>query len=100
MYKLSQKVVRVAMAEGLTNDIVQDFVGHSAICSHERGNRRYHKWLFQVEGNEVVSMTYLDLKIEERKGSSGLTVNEECPSCEGVGCRDCGWVGSIQVVYN
>lgn len=100
MLKLSAQVQRVAEEIGIPLPDIEEMVKHSAICSHERGNRRWHGWLFHIEGNEVVTMGYLKPVRIQRGGTSGLTMLEECPTCEGAGCKLCGWVGLIQVEYH
>lgn len=91
--------MRVAEAEGYSLADVEFMVQRSAITSHERGNRRYRDWLFNVEDDEVFSMTKFNMTTDVREGSTSLTMYEDCPSCVGKGCKDCGWVGTILAIY-
>lgn len=97
MVTLSKEVQRVAEAEGMELSTVRKMVERSAVYRDPRGNRRFYDWLFQVENGEVQRMCYLTKRtIEQPKDATKLP--EECLTCEGEGCKECGWNGSLRVI--
>lgn len=95
-------VVLKAKRMGLTVEELQDMVRRSARCTHELGNRRYHDYIFNVEGQRVISIAELDYeevdideplevtyKCDTCKDQGTIPVFDECPRCEGEGCKRC-----------
>lgn len=103
MLDLALSVLRVASADGLSPDQVEDMVAKAALVKHSRGNRRYHDWVFDVrkekESTVVVRMSRLHspVKIVSKPGYPVLF--EVCPDCDSDGCKECGWTGELEIVY-
>lgn len=89
--------VRVALAAkrmGVSVEQVLDMVRHSARITHANGNRRFHEYLFTVEGERVTSihrLTEAEVADEERRIRSFVRrpVQEESHYRCGT-CRDTG----------
>jgi RecJ-like exonuclease len=99
-YLIPLRVVLDAAKQGVKLQQLQDMVGRSARVTHELGNRRFHDYVFMIEGNRVLSMQHLvpvDDIVEDEiiyrcvacKDTGHLIVFDECPHCEGVGCKHC-----------
>jgi hypothetical protein len=99
MFQLSKSVQAVVAGEGLSTEQLETMVVKAALFSHDRGNRRYHDWVFRVIGNIVESMTRVECRTVSRSGSTAMTVYEDCPQCTALGCRDCHWIGEVKVQY-
>jgi hypothetical protein len=88
--RLSEKVQRVLKGEGISLEELALMLRLAAITSREGCNRRYHHWLFRVNGDEVSDMrTEWTLKVGRGKDR----VTEEHDECQGQGCKACGWSG-------
>lgn len=106
-------IVQAKKAGVLAADI-QDMLRKSARITHPEGNRRYHEYLFTVEGDRLLSMRKMseaEVAAEERKLSSyvrkeyvkvetyyacetcrdtgKMVVYDPCGRCNGVGCSHC-----------
>lgn len=90
--QISNKVLRVLQAEKIPADELYRMLDELALTSIRGCNRRYFHWLFLVKDNCLQDMQRLDL-IEVGRGSNRML--EEHEACDGDGCRECGWVGSI-----
>jgi hypothetical protein len=100
MLEFSPQVTHVCLSLSLKVEDVSDMVKKAAVLTHERGNRRFHGWIFEVKGDRVSRMSQLDDVVVYRKGSQALTVHEECPDCLGLSCAKCGWAGEVKVEYS
>lgn len=86
----------------LDEDEVAGWVKASAITSsYEGANRRYHQWVFLVQGDTVVSMR--NVETGRRSGSmqagpGEFLVYEEHEACGGGGCEACEYEGNIPVI--
>lgn len=78
---------------------MQEMLRQAAIVTNERGNRRYHDWLFQVDGSTVVSMQHFNYTKLRIPSQTNLAVYQPCAECEGSGCAACGHVGEVHVIY-
>ena len=84
-------------------DRVVDILGKAAIVSHPRGNRRYHNWVFNLQGNTLTSVADIRAPVaskpQNRKNGQKPTfvVWEECVNCSGPGCPACGGKGEVKV---
>lgn len=103
MFDLSLSVLRVAAAEGISPEQVDAMVAKAALVKHSRGNRRYHDWVFQVVPGEVnlgvarMSRLHSPVKLVSKPGYPVLF--EVCPECDSDGCKECGWTGELEIVY-
>lgn len=68
----------------------------AALCSLPGWNRRYHEFVFQLQGDGVTvgDMSVLDKpdtygRIAVPMGKDEFLVYEECGDCEGIGCEFC-----------
>ena len=90
---ISSKAIGDALALGLCDDdsgcdeIVSALVSSSAPVTHPKGNRRYDDWIFKLVDGEVLSVSMI--MCHECNDKKWVTVSEECPHCEGAGCRSC-----------
>jgi len=99
-------LIEKARKFGLSLAELQNIVKLSTRVTHELGNRRYHDYYFMVEGNRVVNVSKLEKEVEFKQPlpSGGYTKRiectfcndkkvirtfDECPHCEGVGCKRC-----------
>jgi hypothetical protein len=78
-------------------------VERSARVSHALGNRRFHQWVFEVDGRIVQRMSRIDAPVAVPTQGVPLKdgefyVHEECVSCFGGGCSICHWSGEVQLV--
>lgn len=99
MYTISQEAEFALAGTGLANRL-EEVIKKSAIITHPQGNRRFHGWIFDVQGTRVVRATKLDSERE-------FIVYEECPGCRGTGwpgpkgegskCSTCKGDGEIKV---
>lgn len=96
---LSPMVRRVVAGEGLDEAEVIEWVRKAARFSHEFGNRRYHEWIFEVRGEQVLRMVTLDPVEQFEHSMSPMVAYELCEECNGDGCKACGWHGEVKVIY-
>jgi hypothetical protein len=89
---LTDRVLRVVTEEGISEQMLAEMLARSAVTSLRGCNRRYHAWIFTVHGDIVVEMQRAEM-VEIGRGRSRMM--EEHEACAGIGCRHCGWVGSI-----
>ena len=94
-YVLSDQVKRVLKAEKISDDELAHMVQRSAPFTGEGMNRRYHQWLFKVDGELIVKMMLHDLRAIGTMRGQGF-IEEEHEDCLGAGCRDCGWTGVVR----
>jgi hypothetical protein len=99
-YKVSSQVARVLAALGIGRDELAEMVKRAAITTHERGNRRYHNWLFSIEGDTVRRMTTVEETTISRPGKEAITVYDEHDDCDGLGCAGCGFIGEVRIEYS
>lgn len=90
--KLSDKVLRVLKGERIPVPKFLSMVRQAALFNKEGFNRRFFDWLLLVDGDSVLDMRKINL-MEIGKGNSKCS--EEHDSCEGKGCKSCGWSGQI-----
>jgi len=104
------KVVNAAARDGIKLPELQDMLRRSARVTHPDGNRRYHDVVFMVEGQRVVSYSLAvdpapakpDFEYQEEEDEiyhsydcetcfdrKKVQVFNECPYCEGEGCKRC-----------
>lgn len=97
MIEFSAQVRRVAEGEDLTLTEIERMVRLAARCTHERGNRRFHDWVFAVQdaGQRTVVERMVRHTLTDY-ASGAAFVLEDCESCEGQGCHDCGWAGVVK----
>lgn len=94
-YVLSDQVKRVLTAEKISDAELAQMVKLSAPFTGDGMNRRYHQWLFKVDGPLVVKMMLHDLRTVGTVKGQGF-IEEEHEGCLGEGCRDCGWTGVVR----
>jgi len=90
--QISTKVLRVLQAEDISPNELYRMLDELAFTSIRGCNRRYFQWLFRIDGNQLQDMQRLDL-VEIGRGENRMLEDHE--SCNGEGCRDCGWIGQI-----
>lgn len=97
---ISEKVRRVMEAEGISEDELEHMIQHAAPTTNERGNRRFHHWLFAINPiGAVLNMSYMEVPVQYHQGTTDMEAYDECPNCEGHGCKACGWTGEVHVKY-
>jgi len=94
-YVLSDQVKRVIKAEAVSVEELIHMVKLSAPFTGEGMNRRYHQWVFKVDGYLVEKMMLHDLRTVGATKGDGW-IEEEHEGCLGEGCRDCGWTGMVR----
>jgi len=80
--KVSRLIEKVLWEnEGITPDRLHDMLARAARITHEKGNRRYHEYLFNVEGNVLYSVhkmrTVADELITLERPSNGVVEVQE-----------------------
>jgi hypothetical protein len=90
--RTSEKVKRVLAGENISQNELETMIRSAAKFSKEGCNRRYHHWLFNVQGDEVVDMRTSWMK---QVGRGKDRVIEEHDTCQGQGCKMCGWSGQV-----
>ena len=113
-FLLPVSVVVQAKKMGVSAEKLQEMVRKSARITHPDGNRRFHEFLFMVEGERVKAikqMSNQEHQAEERKvqgwiappkeppapfykcetcrDTGKMVVFDECDRCYGAGCRSC-----------
>lgn len=88
--RVSTKVTTILQAENINGDELNHMLKHAAITSLRGFNRRFHHWLFKVQGSALVDMQYAEVV---EVGSGDVRVMEDHEDCKGKGCRTCGWSG-------
>ena len=90
-------LVTRAAKEGISLADFQSMVGRSARFTHPEGNRRFHDYLFLIEGRKVLSFQKLSEGVEDEvfykcetcKDTTKIPVFDVCEHCDGVGCKHC-----------
>lgn len=114
-YIIPVKVLLHAKDLGLGLKDLTDMLNRSARTTHHQGNRRFHEFVFRVEGSKVKSIfrmskeemraernkTFIQeetvptepvtayYKCETCRDTGKMVVFDECEACRGVGCRYC-----------
>lgn len=92
--QVSEKVVKVMAGEQISPAELEKMLQLAAKTSLRGMNRRYHHWLFRVDGNQLQDMQRTDMVTF---GAGNEQVLEEHDVCDGEGCHECGWVGEVSV---
>ena len=98
--RLGPGVQRFLEINNLTGRI-GEYVERSARCTLPEGNRRFHYWVFDIQGDLLARVTDLTTghsSTPRALGSDEFMAYEECPDCGGEGCKQCGNLGDIRVV--
>lgn len=123
-FTIPLRVVNRAVEQGIPLASLREMVVHSARITHPMGNRRFHNYVFQVEGTRVVDFTKIDHvvshhrvftpkprkrldvvpAVESRRryacdtcqDTDRVVVHDECPHCEQEGCQLCDGKGEVQ----
>ena len=106
IYRFTPSVMAFAKRKGLDIHQLQNMVQKSALVTHENGNRRYHEWVFLVEGQLVKWMSPLAPSKEKdtinrphpTPGPGEFLVWEDCDECNGQGCKFCDFEGDRPVI--
>ena len=97
-YFLPLPIISKASKFGISLEKLREMVVLSARVTHPAGNRRYHDFIFQVEGEEILDIIKVEggegeeepfYKCEACQDTKKIAVFDECPLCEGRGCRRC-----------
>ena len=97
-FRLPLSVIQKAYGMGVRLEQLQEMVVLSARCTHKLGNRRYHDYVFQVQGEKVLDLAKLgDEDTEDEvlfdclncKDERKVVVFDPCDNCDGAGCRLC-----------
>jgi RecJ-like exonuclease len=87
-------LLRRAKEFGLDAGQLQSAVVASARVTHPEGNRRWHEFLFRVEGNRVMDLKVVDgwapgYTCKTCRDLGKLAVFDGCENCNGDGCDFC-----------
>jgi hypothetical protein len=93
VFTLDPRVCRVMAAEGITQAELSEMLNRAALYRSDGFNRRYYHWVFKVTGRTVEAMATVEV-VEVGRGRDSK-MREDCESCEGQGCKKCGWRGWI-----
>lgn len=99
-YLLTVRVVLQAREMGLSTDQFHDMVQHSARITHADGNRRYHEYLFNVEGDRVLAFRKLseqEIADEEHRVRTFTRPPREQPDYTFYRCETCRDTGKMLV---
>jgi hypothetical protein len=101
MFEYEDKVLQCAEYYDLSREKLDTMVAGAARITHDFGNRRFHDWLFLVEGNHVIKMRKLasmppqdTIKLQPNE----FICWEDCELCEGEGCPTCDFQGSYRFI--
>lgn len=95
-YKVAPKVQKLQQKEGISDSELEHMADHAAPYSLEEGvNRRFHQWLFRIKGTEIKDMWLHDM-VEVGHAKANGFISEECETCLGAGCYECGWRGLVR----
>jgi len=95
------RLTNLAIQSGVSVEKLQFMLQRSARCTHPAGNRRYHDYIFNVEGNRVLGFLHEPEMAEDEdtdhqvykcdvcKDTRKVQVFNECPRCHGEGCPKC-----------
>lgn len=72
-----KEIILAAQKEGVDLDSLDEMVRHSTRITHSQGNRRYQKWLFLVEGNDVLGFGRLEEGSQNKHRSRGMSFSGE-----------------------
>lgn len=97
---IAPQVERTIKSENIALEELDAMVKKAAITTHEFGNRRFHNWIFDIKQGKVWKMVQ-DREVPVRivQSSMSLTAHEDCPDCEGDGCKECAYTGEVVVHY-
>lgn len=87
-----KQLSRLLEEEKITHAELVDMIERSARCSMRGFNRRYHNWVFLLKGDVLERMEAA--KVAE-VGRGEDSMSEDCPRCEGLGCKACNWSGQV-----
>lgn len=90
--KVSNKVLQVMKAEQISAEELDYMVKNAAITSLRDCNRRYFHWCFLIKNGVLLDIQQTD-PVEVGEGETRML--EEHEECNGAGCRECRWIGSI-----
>jgi len=115
-FNIPLDILAEAKRQDISLEQLQDMVMHSTRVTHPDGNRRYHDYLFMVEGSRVVAFgkihevpvkkkeipqlpkvaPQIDVmtgeeyyKCEQCKDAGVVRTFDECVECDGSGCEYC-----------
>lgn len=71
-----------------------DMVGASAIVTHPKGDRRFDEWLFRLKGFVICDIHLI--RCDQCDDRRRIVVLDDCPNCDGVGCRGCRGSGRVR----
>lgn len=104
-YVYDDAVLKFASKNQVPVDALDNMLDRAARISHDQGNRRYHDWVFDVEGKIVKKMGNLQKGCFSAKIPSSQPMNpdqfivwEDCEICEGDGCQSCNYEGAYRLV--
>lgn len=111
IYRFTPSVTAYAKRRGIDPNALQDMVQRAAMVTHEQGNRRFHEWVFLIDGQLVKWMAPFASSTQKDKinrnhphpGPGEFLVWEPCEECEdenGVsqGCKHCEFEGDRPVI--
>lgn len=88
----STNVQRVMQAEHISHQEMEEMLAKSAITSLYGYSKRYHHWLFKVDGDCVLAMAGDSVVV---MGDGTTKMQEECCKCSGRRCQTCNWHGFV-----
>ena len=94
-YILTKYALEDADKLGIPVEQLQDMLQKSARVSHSLGNRRYHDYVFEVQGDEVFTVARFDdgqitlYVCQTCKDKKKIAVFDPCSLCDGEGCTHC-----------
>lgn len=99
--KISDKVLKVLVAEKISPDELYYMLTKAAFTSVRGCNLRYFQWGFTRSGDVLLDMQRMEMvEVGGGVGKGLHRMEEEHEVCNGEGCRECGWVGSVLRVVN
>lgn len=89
-----ERLARVLKEEGISPEQFEEMVKHASVYSKsDRGNRRYHNWVLDIQDGVCQSMSKLQIV---QIGNGKTPMYEDCSQCDGDGCHFCGWIGEVK----
>jgi hypothetical protein len=104
---ISPQVRFVIDSESIQRDELGLMLERAALTTHDRGNRRYHQWIFNTKTDldtntlTVDFMTAYEIPTQKRVSTQDkdFVVFDEHEDCDGFGCKGCGYTGEIRYQY-
>ena len=96
-YRIGELLLREAEEAGVSPGKLRQMIERSTRITHPFGNRRFHDYIFRVHNDEVLvivlptgkTLHAKECRCTQCMDTQRVAVYDECPRCEGKGCKRC-----------